>query len=760
MQKGYAHLALLFLLGFIAAILIFKFMPVIRNRVIGNIQPLARPLVTTQPKVASISANPRLEKYLAVEAALLGVSDNISLSFKDFNSQQEIAINPSRSWIPASTIKSFVVLEAFRQKRLGRITFDQPITIQAQNVVPTELETDDYPKLREGVQATIRQLVEAMVVQSDNTAYNTLLDVLDRRKINATLQSLGLTETVVGEKLNLDNDQLAIDYQVPGRLPNTTTSKDLTTLFELLYGQKLQDSEDMLAVFKMQKINNMIPALLPQNVTIAHKTGDWAPIYNDGGVVYKPDDPFVLSVFTNSNNPNVIAKLAQVAYYQSAQMVGADLKIPNQRPISSTTQPVFLAQAESQTQVLGETTTSSPLPEVTAADLGITSGDITSDSQATKKVPSALVAPGSILYTLKRWWEEFTAPKASQSPSQQVEGLLKQSSSRLAELKTTAQNGDLSSTAQLLKEAEQDLHKAVTVATADQAADLNLLKVKQYTDLHYAVLAEVAKGVKDSQKEQFIDMVYDFQQKNNNEVKLAVKTSIIANPLEQKPLIGTVKSQIGNEVTLQFENGSEKKIVVNDYTPVRAVGESNLASPAPATFAAGQKIAVVGQITKDNKIFPQFILKNVPKDLPDKQEGVILSIDPQEHTLEIQKPSGEKSEIQVTPETRVKGSDTNVSIEGITVGSGIVVSGTTSSANSSATPGLLPTSNSTVKDKSPSTVPGKQISGGAFSATTITVVKNDSGKNEKSEPPKPSNNKPSGKEQPKPENKHEDPKKH
>ncbi len=209
------------------------------------------PLPSTQlgTKEATQAALPpsatvdNLQKYLTVQAALLGVSDNISLYFKDLKTPREVSIDPVRSWIPASTIKSYVVLEAFRQRRLGIINFDDKITIFASNVVPTELETNDFPKLREGTVATIGQLVGAMIDQSDNTAYNTLLDVLDRRNITQTLRNLGITETIVGQKLNLDDNQAGQDSQVPGYQLNTTTAKDLASFFNLLYDKKVPDSD-------------------------------------------------------------------------------------------------------------------------------------------------------------------------------------------------------------------------------------------------------------------------------------------------------------------------------------------------------------------------------------------------------------------------------------------------------------------------------------------------------------------------------------
>lgn len=160
-----------------------------------------------------------------------------------------------------------------------------------------------------------------MITQSDNTAYNTLLDILDRRNITSTLRKLGLKDTVVGEKLSLTDDQMAIDETVPGRQPNQTTAHDFSRLFALLYNKKIDDADEMLTILKQQKINDMIPVMLPPNTVIAHKTGTWSPYYHDGGIVFKPNDPYIICIFTNADNPTILARLSKIAYYKTRDVI-------------------------------------------------------------------------------------------------------------------------------------------------------------------------------------------------------------------------------------------------------------------------------------------------------------------------------------------------------------------------------------------------------------------------------------------------------
>lgn len=711
----------------------------------------------TAPKIKNESTESaqllqtKLEKYLTVEAALLGVSDTVSLYFQDLNKNINISIDPAKSWIPASTIKSFVALEAFRQKRAGILDLDQTVIIKSSNVVPTELETDAFPRLREGINVTVRQLIEAMIIQSDNTAYNTLLDILDRRSITSYLRGVGITETVVGEKLNLDNNQFQADLQVAGRQPNTTTAKDLASLFQLLYNNQIPDSKEILDIFQRQKINNMIPAFLPNGTTVAHKTGDWAPIYHDGGIVYKPSDPFILTVFTNSNNPSVVAKLAQVAYYQNADSVGQNIsndQTPN-KPISLLPEYI-LAETSSTNKVLGVSIQDTKFPDITAADLGITADDLSTDTTVSKNISDALITPGSLLYSTKRLFENVQLTIAKYQ-GKETQSYLKQSENRLSEAKVLANQGDLQAASQLIEQSEDNLSKAATLAIDNKESNLGVIQTKQGNDLQFAVLAQIAQSVDSTKKEQFVDIVYNLYQKNQQQVIPKIQSQQSSNPLNQKPIIATVESISGNTAIVKLDDGTTKQVVTNTTTPVRSFEQSS--SQTSNSITSGSKIAIVGQTTTDGKIVPQFILSNVPKELPAPHTGVVVGVNPQKNTLIIQDQFGQKIEVATNTDTVLKGRDTSISVSGIKSGSTVTIFGqieqvpasptngspspTSTNSKSSAVP-LSTSASKSLQTSSPPINSGNNNEGATttvIKATTVTVLKNSSGAHEVSKPP-------------------------
>lgn len=672
-----------------------------------------------------------LSKYLTVEGTLLGIGDNYSIYMSNLNDPETVTINPEKAWIPASTVKAFVALEAYRQHSLGLIDFNTPITITAQNVVPTELETDDFPRLREGTVTTIEQLVDAMIEQSDNTAYNTLLDILDRRNINQTLQNLGLTETVVGEKLNMDDNQLPIDQAVPGYRSNTTTAKDMATMFSLIYNHKVPEAEAMLDIFKKQKVNDMIPALLPSGTVVAHKTGDWAPLYHDGGIVYKPGAPFVLTVFTDGGDPSNIAKLSQVAYFQNPDTVGSpgQIQVPSPSSMNTTSKQISL-KTPPDTKVLAASTNSSSDPN--ASNLGITSQDLIVGAEKATSFNAAILTPGNIFYPIKTWWEGFQLLRASNT-GDKVNELLAQSKSRLAEAKSLIGAGKMASVPSLLAQSEQDLTSATKLSDKDPNRDVLLLKTKQTLDLNYAVLNQTQKSLVRADRVKLIDAVYSFYQKEHQDVRPVVQQTVIANPTQQKPTVGTITNIAGGIASVKLDDGTTKDVVIDADAKVRSF-QSTTYQPT-TSLAVGDKVAVLGKVRNDHKIVPQFIETHLPQDLPKKKQGIVESIDTATNTIQIVDQSGQQEVINLTAQTAVQSTNTQVSIGGIKAGSEIDIYGVTTSPTVTSTtitskpPSATPAA-TTAAPTTPVTpaTPKQQIS---VKAVSIRVVVNSSGKNEK-----------------------------
>ena len=79
--------------------------------------------------------------------------------------------------------------EAFRQREAGILRFDELVEIRREDKLPS---CGALTYMHDGLQVTVGDLVTLMIILSDNTATNLLIDKLGRDAINQTIRKLGL----------------------------------------------------------------------------------------------------------------------------------------------------------------------------------------------------------------------------------------------------------------------------------------------------------------------------------------------------------------------------------------------------------------------------------------------------------------------------------------------------------------------------------------------------------------------------------------
>src|SRR5258708_530854 len=336
------------------------------------------------------------------ELAIQYELDHVSVYYFDDNPKNTISINPQKTWDPASTVKLYVAMYAFDQVAAGNISLDQMVTVQDKNVVPSQSFSNGYSPLQAGNMVSVNELLDRMITQSGNVSYNMLLDLLDRTKITKYGHDLGLINSSVGAKLNLDAYQEDIDASSPGYGPNITNAADFGTAFVLINGKRLPGYASLFDMLARQKFNSMIPALLPKDITVAHKTGELDPYYHDGGIIVAKDRRYILSVFSDMGDPNVVAHISDLVYTTNTNIVGNNNskggnlseEIPN-APLDP-----LLSEGEPQDKkVLAANTQNMRVPKFTASDLGIEAKDI-SGTLNSKQLPVVVIPSDSPLHFL------------------------------------------------------------------------------------------------------------------------------------------------------------------------------------------------------------------------------------------------------------------------------------------------------------------------------------------------------------------------
>ena len=217
----------------------------------------------------------KMSRYLPRLAALPG---EVSVYGKNLSTGEVWAYQPDIPLVAASVIKLPILAEAFRQARDGLVNMNEIFAVRPEQKMPG---CGALTRLRDGLEVTLYDLCMLMIILSDNTATNILIDRLGMDYINETIRSFGLKKTKLRRKL--------FDAEASARgIENTITVREMGMLLEKLYSRSCVSPEadaDMLSMLSEQQLNGKIPFFLPE-ITIAHKTGEDDGITHDVGILY------------------------------------------------------------------------------------------------------------------------------------------------------------------------------------------------------------------------------------------------------------------------------------------------------------------------------------------------------------------------------------------------------------------------------------------------------------------------------------------
>jgi len=200
----------------------------------------------------------------------------------------------------ASTIKLPILYEVYRQATGNRFHLTDTRTVQAADVVPGSGILKD---LTPGVTLSIRDLSTLMIVVSDNTAANLLIDLVGVDAVNHAMKTLGLRATVLGHKF----------FRAPaGAVPNSSTPSDLGRLLvEIACHRVLTGAacEEILRILRQQHYTDHITrkiadydgfleAGVESVVTVASKSGAIRGTRNDVALVERADSRYVIALMT------------------------------------------------------------------------------------------------------------------------------------------------------------------------------------------------------------------------------------------------------------------------------------------------------------------------------------------------------------------------------------------------------------------------------------------------------------------------------
>ncbi|MEM8807082.1 MAG: serine hydrolase [Cyanobacteria bacterium P01_G01_bin.38] len=178
----------------------------------------------------------------------------------------------------ASTIKLPILLAFFQEVDAGRITVEQIMAMQATQIAGGSGDMQGQPP---GTQYTALEVATQMIINSDNTATNMMIDLLGgAESLNQRFQVWGLSQTQITTPLpDLDGT-------------NTTSPYDLVKVMAMLHKGELlslRSRDRVLNILQRTYNKNLLPSGIEEAALTYNKTGDIGAVLGDVALVDLPN---------------------------------------------------------------------------------------------------------------------------------------------------------------------------------------------------------------------------------------------------------------------------------------------------------------------------------------------------------------------------------------------------------------------------------------------------------------------------------------
>ena len=212
-------------------------------------------------------------KMELIESAIRGFDGIVGLAARNLQTGEEIVVNPDMRFPTASAIKTAVMLEAWHQAAAGTLQMDTTLTLGDADKVGGSGVLNG---MTDGLTLTVRDLIHLMIVLSDNTATNMLVNRLGTRRIDDRLVAHGLTQTKIFRPTFRDGKadvfpELEREFGL-----GMSSPREMAGLMALIAEGRAVSADAsaaMLATLRQQQDRAMIPRLLPGSVRVGNKTG-------------------------------------------------------------------------------------------------------------------------------------------------------------------------------------------------------------------------------------------------------------------------------------------------------------------------------------------------------------------------------------------------------------------------------------------------------------------------------------------------------
>lgn len=258
-----------------------------------------------------------------IQAAIADFKGKVWIYAKNLETGKEYGLRADEQVRTASTIKLPIMTEVFRQVAEGKIGWTDEIVISKQNKVGGSGILGEFT---DGLKIDLRTATNLMIVLSDNTATNVVLDKVSSNAVNDHMAKLGLKDTLSLRKIGGGGDAKAYDEPLNKLFGiGRSSPKDMVRLLEMLERGEVVSKEasaEMIAILKRQQYKDGIGRNALDTVPVASKSGSLDRLRSDVGIVYTRrgriamaitvDDMPVVQYITDDMGSEMIWRLSQI----------------------------------------------------------------------------------------------------------------------------------------------------------------------------------------------------------------------------------------------------------------------------------------------------------------------------------------------------------------------------------------------------------------------------------------------------------------
>ncbi len=248
-----------------------------------------------------------------VKAELATFKGKVSLFAKNLDTGETYALNADDRVRTASTIKIAVMVEAFARVAEGKAKWTDDLVLTKEKKVSG---SGILSEMSDGLHLALRDGVNLMMLLSDNTATNLVLDVLTTDAVNARIESLGLKNIKILRKVGSGGDSIAGKDTANKRFGlGFATPREMVMLMEKLERGEIISpaaSKEMIELMKREQAHYAIGRSMP-DLPMASKYGALDRLRSAVGIIYSKKGRIAMAI-TCDDMPEIVWSVDNPAY--------------------------------------------------------------------------------------------------------------------------------------------------------------------------------------------------------------------------------------------------------------------------------------------------------------------------------------------------------------------------------------------------------------------------------------------------------------